>query len=187
MKSKILHIILVILIIVACGTTYIAFNAYSNYHSNNQKTPTKEKERIDRTATQLQDDNEISEQMGNAIFTLSFNVSEYSKYMKNMDFQGLPTQHNKDDIIRQIMIFKENIDGVTTFAITSADEDFEDLLFHYQATASSWIQYMMTYIETGDKRELTIHNLFLKDIKEYNRQMVELGEKHELTIIQSTP
>lgn len=176
MKSKLLFII-IILSIAACGTTYIAFNAYSGYEINKPEI----KKNINSTPENvIYDEDEVSPQMKDAIYTITYNTDEYALFIKNQDIKRLPKSPNKQEIMQQIEEYQNNITGISLNTITEADKELYDVMYNYQYNIEKCIEHMIAYITYGNVNSLEMHKKYTEDLLIYVRQSKVLASKHNL-------
>lgn len=175
MKSKILFIVVVVLAIVACGTTYLAFNAYYGYESNKADDVT-----IDSIPKEIKHQNELSPEMENSLYTITNNANEYAIFAKNLFQNKNRSSWNKSDVINQLNEFKYNIESVSSYGTTELDKEFEAVLYYYQYNAVKCIEYAISYVNTGNKDELIMHNSYAQDLKTNMQELKFLAQKHNV-------
>lgn len=177
MKSKLLFIIVIILSIAACGTTYLAFNAYSGYDNNK---PEIKKDINSIPENIIYNENEVSPQMRDAIYTITYNTDEYALFIKAQDIKRLPKSSNKQEIMQQIEEYQNNITGTSLDTITEADKELYDVMYNYQYNIEKCIEHMIAYITYGNVNSLEMHKKYTEDLLVYVRQSKVLASKHHL-------
>lgn len=121
----------------------------------------------------------LSPEMKASLYTITSNTDSYAIYAKSV-FQSQKSSWNKNEIIKQLNEFKYNIENANTFGTTNIDKEFEDVLYNYQYNSVKCIEYAISYVNTGDKNKLVMHNNYAKDLKENIQELNFLAEKFNI-------
>lgn len=128
---------------------------------------------------EIKDQDSLSPAMKESLYAITSNTDSYAIYAKSV-FQSRKGSWNKDEIIRQLNDFKYNIENASTIGTTNIDKEFEAVLYNYQYNAVKCIEYAISYVNTGDKNKLIMHNNYAQDLKENIQELNFLAEKHNI-------
>lgn len=126
------------------------------------------------------DEDEVSPQMQDAIYTITYNTNEYALFIQEQDIKRLPMSSNKQGVLKQIEEYKANIAGASLDTITLADEELREVMYNYQYNAEKCIEYMIAFINTGNKDNLEMHKKYTSDLLSNVKQSKVLASKYNL-------
>lgn len=121
----------------------------------------------------------LSPEMRDSMHTITSNTDSYAIYAKSV-FQSNKSGWNKSEIVKQLNEFKYNIENSNTIGTTNIDKEFEDVLYNYRYNSVKCIEYAISYVNTGNKDKLIMHNNYAQDLKENIQELNFLVEKHNI-------
>jgi hypothetical protein len=119
----------------------------------------------------------LSPNMASAMTVITTGAKEFGSYMNQLNLKSMSSR-TKTEAISYISDIKQNVSTTDIPIETNLDKEVYDVLSEYKSNLIKSIEYMISYLETGNIDKLRMQRSYTLDLLENVRELKRFSEKY---------
>lgn len=119
----------------------------------------------------------LSPNMASAMTVITTGAKEFGSYMNQLNLKSMSSR-TKSEAISYISDIKQNVSAIDIPVETNLDKEVYDVLSEYKSNLIKSIEYMISYLETGNIDKLRMQRSYTLDLLENVRELKRFSEKY---------